>query len=375
MNECFLIYERCFQCRLVEIAPSSSKCMRGKWTLEAINEFREQVIKETVKVKVYSFVDEIAAVEVLVGKEDRSINEHMIKSGYARKCEENYMSKMNHNERVNVQYSTKWMSREKEFEDKVSNIIKVSIPSPPIHKCKKIIKLDGPYSPLESSLYEVSIESRGKIQIDPTSVNCVLLDHEVENYEGSPVIAADIMKNSSRGVTLYNVTTLPNIFGLSTLIALMFAPNFVFYQNPENMKLIGVRFGLGCDPKTSKAYYYEHDSYVPINYDNVFQSDIADINHLRICMSMLMKGGHKTSASTEDDKFKAMTFIKKILIKILSKERIPVKNKDFSPEFTEFWTTNCHKNDVYVMDIFRSEPYPTIMIPSIDEYNFVFPLK
>lgn len=365
--EYFLIYERCFECRLVKIAPSCAKCMRGKWTFEAINEFREQVIKEFVKVKIYSFVDEVAAVEVFVGKEDRSINEHMTKSGYARKCEENYLSKMNHNERVNVQCSTDWMSREKEFDDKVSNIIKISIPSPPIHKCKKIIRLEGPFSPLESTLHEVSIESRGNIQIDQTSVNCVLLDHEVENYEGSPVIAADIMKNLSCGVTLYNVTKLPNIFGLSTLIALMFAPNFVFYQDPEKKQFIGVRFGLGCDPKTSQAYYYEHDSYVPINYENVFQTDIADINHLRISMSILMKGGNKTVALTDQNKVKAMTDIKKLLIKILSKERIPVKNKDFSPESSEFWTSNCHKIDVYITDLFRSGPFPTIMIPSIDE--------
>ena len=180
MNHFFLIYERCFECRMVEIAPSSSKCMRGKWTLEAIEEFRGKVMKAWIKVKIYSFVDEIAAVEVFINKNVVSINEHMIKAGYARKCEENYMSKMNRKERENVQYSKNWISREKEFEDKQSNIIKISIPSPPIAKCKKTIRLEGPYSPLETTLTEVSIENRGNIQIDQTSVNSILLDNEIE---------------------------------------------------------------------------------------------------------------------------------------------------------------------------------------------------
>ncbi|XP_070500166.1 probable ATP-dependent RNA helicase spindle-E [Chironomus tepperi] len=365
MQYYFLIYERCFECRLSKIAPSSSKCMRGKWTLEAIEEFREKVIKAFVKVKIYSFVDEVAAVEVFVGKEN--INDHMIKTGYARMCEENYMSKLNHKERENVQWSKNWISREKEFQDKESNIIKISIPPPPIQRCKKVLRLEGPYSPLETTLTEVSIENRGIIQIDQTSVNSVLLDNEIENYEGTVVIAADIMQNPTRGITLYNVTTLPNIYGISTLVALMFAPNFVFYQNPERKQFVGVRFGLGCNENTSKAYYYDHDSYLNINYENTFQEDIADINHLRVSMSTLLKGEKITAILSEKDKEECMYDIKHLIIKILSKDRIPVHNPEFHPDKSDLWDTNCGKIDVYIRDLYRGGPFPSIMLPSLNK--------
>jgi ATP-dependent RNA helicase TDRD9 len=352
---------------LSEIAPSSSKCLRGKWTQEAIQEFRQKVLRNFVRIRIYSFVDEVAAVELLVGKLNslKSINEHMIKAGYARKCEENYMSKMNHKERENVQLSKNWMSREKEFEDKASNIIKVAIPSPPYERCRKTIRLEGPYSPLETSLTEVSIENRGNITIDQSSVNCVLLDNEIENYEGTAVVAADIMKNPTRGITLYNVTTLPNIYGLPTLIALMFAPNFAFYQNPEKKQFVGIRFGLGCYEDSSKAFYYDHDSYLPINFENTFQEDVAEINFLRVSMSELLRGHKATDTLSENKKEECMNDIKKLLIKLLSKERIPVYNQTFYPDKNDSWITNCGKIEVCIRDRYVGGPFPSIKLPSL----------
>jgi len=367
MRSYFLIYERCFECRLFEIAPSSSKCLRGKWTVEAIEEFRRKALGAFARIRIYSFVDEVAAVELLVGKLNslKSINEHMIKEGYARKCEENYMSKMNHMERENCQLSKNWMTREKEFDDKESNIIKVTIPSPPYERCNRILRLEGPYSPLETTLTEVSIENRGNVQIDQGSVNCVLLDNEIENYEGTAVIAADIMKNATRGITLYNVTTLPNIYGLPTLIALMFAPNFSFYQNPEKKEFVGIRFGLGCYENNSKAFYYDHDSFLPINFENTFQDDIADINFLRVSMSVLLRGHSITETLSEKDKEESMNDIKKLLIKILSKERIPVPNPQFYPDKNDSWITNCGKIEVCIRDRYIGGPFPSIQLPSL----------
>jgi len=53
-----------------------------------VEEFRRKALGAFTRIRIYSFVGEVTAVELLVGKLNslKSINEHMIKEGYARKC-------------------------------------------------------------------------------------------------------------------------------------------------------------------------------------------------------------------------------------------------------------------------------------------------
>lgn len=360
MKSYFLIYERCFECRLQEIAPSYEKCPRGKWTKDAINDLSKKVLNNFCKISIYSVVQEIAAVELFLAGEN--MNEYLMSQGYARKVKEPYASRINHNERENVQSSlTAWIPLEEEFKDKESNIMKISIPSPRLEQCKKIIRLDGPYSPLETDIWEITLKNRGQIQVDPQSVNSVVLDDEVENEHGTLLVAADVMKNANRGLTLYNVSTMPNIFALPCIVSMMFSTNIIFYPDDNNEKFVGMRFGLGYNEKTFEAFNFEHDCYLPINYEE-FIEDVNDINCVRYSMSSLLSNRSEAPELTDDEKITLMNNIKTNVIKILAKKRTPTVNPTFFPDRNPSWKT---KSDVMpnIEDPHTAGPYRSMQLP------------
>lgn len=365
MIEYFSISERCFVCRLAKITPSYKKCPRGKYTKEAVEEFRVKALGNFCKIVIYSFVENIAAVELFLGSQN--FNEYMINQGYAKECDESYMSRLNHNERESVQMSlTPWLTREEEFKQTENNMIKVSIPSPPLDKCKKILKLDGPYSPLETQINAVSLKNTKTVQVDAHSVNNVVLDTELENYDGTLLVAAEVLTNQDKGFSLYNVTSMPNIHGLSTVLAMMFGINFIFYADDESTKYIGLRFGLGFHEKNLKAYHYDSDAFMPINYEEEFEDDIVNINYLRLLMCKLLTNESFAPELSDDQKHNYMRDIKSILIKLLSKQRKSAGNPQFCPDRTQYWKSNCGEL-VYMKDIHSAGPYPSIKLPPLKD--------
>lgn len=54
---------------------------------------------------------------------------------------------------------------------------------PPVQLCRKEIKLQGPYSPLEIQLYALTEAGKSKhINIDRQSVNHILLENDSQVY-------------------------------------------------------------------------------------------------------------------------------------------------------------------------------------------------
>lgn len=358
----FSINECSFQCRLMGIAPSYEKCPRGKWIKEVIDDFRWKFSNIPCKIVVYSMVQDVCAVELFVN--GKSVNEYLVSKGYARKVGEPYCSRLNHNERENVQSSVSpWFSRAEEFKDKESNILKISVEPPPLNDCNTIIRLDGPHSPLETQIYEITLNNLGTISIDPTSVNSVVLDEEVQNYDGFLMVAAEVHKNQSRDYTLYNVTSMPNIFSLPVLIAMIFSPNMMFFANNE-MEFEGIRFGLGYDPHTFEAYNYEQDCYLPINYRKEFLGDIQDINQLRFNMSTLITADSESVEMSDDQKLKLMNDTKRLILKIMTKKRIRVEPTSFSPNRGSNWRTKFSPATHFSNDTFKSGPFCSIQLPT-----------
>lgn len=175
-NAIFAIPERCFECTLTEIQPSSIKSLKGKWIPEAVELFNHYTEHQIAIIDVYSVVNDVASVRLIV--ENIKVNLKLIKKGYAQFCDENYMSKMNYDTREQKQRIGRIdYGPEVEFAEKIDNSKTVNIKSPPMHLCYKKVYLKGPFTPLETSLHGFTHSASTKqIVVDSTSVNSVVLD-------------------------------------------------------------------------------------------------------------------------------------------------------------------------------------------------------
>lgn len=340
----FSISERCFECTLTEISPSYIKCPRGKWTLDAIEDFRQLALSRFSKIVIYSFVNEKASV-TLITDDDINVNDALIEKGYAKKCKESYVSRMNHSERENVQMSAsenqkKWIPREIEFKTKVNKMLKITVPSPPMNKCRKALKLEGPFSPLETSITEISFNRLGNIKVDSLSINCITLNCNIEESGGKLIVAAEIMKNSIDGLSLHSVSAMPAILGFAVIISMIFAPNMIFYRDPQRTHILGMRFGLGANESNAESHFYAHDCILPVDF-NLNSDDVREINNLRFEMSNLLQVVDDPENDAEEtEKLELMTSIKRTILKIIAKNRRP--QHDSSSNFTKYFANTMN---------------------------------
>lgn len=141
------------------------------------------------------------------------------------------------------------------------------------------IRLQGPYSPLEIDMVQLTAAGKyKKAIIDGNSVNSVLLD---ENFNRSLrlLVAQSVSRLSdSNQLYLRNTTLLPNMPGLTALLALIFAPCIELRCSPLETYYTGALCGLGpMDSCTSRGIFPEHD--MEISFDVEISSD--DLREVR----------------------------------------------------------------------------------------------
>ncbi|KAG5684380.1 hypothetical protein PVAND_013615 [Polypedilum vanderplanki] len=333
----FSLSERCLDCTLTGIFPSYIKCPRGKWTQNSIHLFRQMVHDKQCEIQVYSVVND--KVSVILYANGVNINDYMVEQNYARIGEESYISRINHYERQNIQYSLEnWITRDVEFKTKVNKLLKKSVKAPPINECNRIIQIEGPFSPLETNIGEITLRRNGVVTVNPQSVNNIILNDSLEKgNHGKLLIAADVLTNSSEdSISLYNVTVMPNINGLPAILAMIFAPYAAFYRDDEQ-NIVKVRFGVGKNSENFEAIFYEHDCILPINFE-IVDDDIQNINELRSCMSQL----YNEAFSIKDfDKKECKSEVKSLVSKIFSKERpIIHRSANISTIIDKKWPQN-----------------------------------
>lgn len=353
MENYFSLSERCLECTLTGIFPSYIKCPRGKWTSKSIHLFKEKVLKQKCKISVYSVVGDKVSVTLYV--DGININDFMVEQNYARNGQESYMSRINHNERENIQSSSdNWITRDIEFKTKVNKLLKKTIKAPPLNECARVIHLEGPFSPLETTISELTLHRNGVVSVNPQSVNHITLNDSLEKgNHGKLLIAADVLTNSSGdSISLYNVTVMPNVNGLPAIISMIFAPSVTFYRD-DDQNIVKMRFGVGCDSKYNEAIFYEHDCILPINFD-IINDDIQNINELRSCMSQL----YNEAFSIKDfEKKECKHEIKNLISKIFGKERPIIRRKaNMSAIIDEKWPPN-DKNFLVISRSSFEKPY------------------
>lgn len=138
---------------------------------------------------------------------------------------------------------------------------------PPKQLCNKVIKLRGPYSPLETRIYSALRVGQFKcVKVERDSVNSALIDTDPQDVHERLIVAADITESQSGDTILARATTLmPNIHGFGALVTMMFCPTMQIKRNKECTKYVGILAGLGYEERTYKPLFGEHD--IVLNLD------------------------------------------------------------------------------------------------------------
>lgn len=363
IDEYFFFPERGFHCKLSMVEPSYGKCSRGKWTKASIEVFRELTLNQACEIEVFSFINNIASVELKI--EGSNINDTLVKEGYAIRCEESYASRLDHNEREAYQLSTasQWIDRETEFKEKENLMISCAIPAPPPELLFQSIYLEGPYSPLETTITGIAKNTFGLAKIDQKSVNSIAFDACVENYDGQLLVAADIVASLTNGNTLHNVTTMPNIKGLAPILTMIFAPNVIFECDKNFERIVELHSNLGFYPVNFQSYFPQHECSLPVNVKFDAQ-DFNDINELRFAMSYLLKveNSEKLPDLTDDKKTELLLKVKNLIIKVLQRDREILK-----PPMMKANKSFADKNNVYQKKQVREFLYNQIEFPKLKE--------
>ncbi|KNC29819.1 hypothetical protein FF38_01512, partial [Lucilia cuprina] len=209
------------------------------------------------------------------------------------------------------------------------------IPSPPKQLCNKLIKLRGPYSPLETKIFSAVRVGEWKcVQIERESVNSVLLDTDPQDVHERLVVAADVTETQTGETIIARSTTLmPNIHGFGALMTMMFCPTMQIKRNKERTKYVAILAGLGYDEHTYKPLYGEHD--IVLNLDvEIEKEDFEMINQLRYCMDAMLFTDHGDERPNilPSQMADLQAKIKEIIIRLLSKNR-------------KYIETHCDEND------------------------------
>ncbi|KAM7362904.1 tudor domain containing 9 protein spindle E [Cochliomyia hominivorax] len=330
---------RIFECRLAMVQPSTVRSPNGKWSDDANELLQKCVDAGTIEIEVFSVVDNVANVFIKI--DHTTFNDILVEKQYGRKCDENYLSKIDYDVRLRKQsLSSRYLDEDHIRQNEEyfrSNLLSTEydVEPPPKQLCNKIIKLRGPYSPLETKIYSVVRVGEWKcVQIERESVNSVLLDTDPQDVHERLVVAADITESQTCETIVARATTLmPNIHGFGSLMTMIFCPTMQIKRNKDRTKYVSILAGLGYDEQTYKPLYGEHD--VVLNLDvEIEKEDFEMINQLRYCMDAMLftDFGDERPNILPSQMADLQAKIKEIIIKLLSKNR-------------KYIETHCDEND------------------------------
>ncbi|KYN35997.1 putative ATP-dependent RNA helicase spindle-E [Trachymyrmex septentrionalis] len=352
-----------FRCNLAFLRPSNQRNPHGQWSERSRNYFLTQ-IKKTKKIlgKIYSIVDSVINLELIVineKEESFNVNETLIKKGYAIKREESHVSQQNHELRANISNINAMSIEEKQFyeEKQYDKHELMEYPKPPKEEdCTSSVNLQGPFSPLEMELIQLTLGGRlKKINVDMKSVNSVLLDDDL-NQSRRLLIAQSTTQSNKNSLTLRNTTFLPNIPGLAALLTLSFAPRMELRCNSRRTYYTGALCGLGPkDNFTNRSIFPDHD--IEIQFDvEITIDDVKEINKLRHWMNTAMQ----LDNISDEDIILYQNKIKHILLELKEKQRQSRNPEDDEidqlsdkwnryngPHFLPYVRENVRKGDVY----------------------------
>ena len=284
-SDLFDIPPQCFECSLTEIQPSIFKCPTG-WSSILIEEFKKLIANSCVTIEIYSFVESIASVTLLVN--GVNVNEYLLTENYAQICEESYLSKLDNSRRELAQLRNDIMAPEKEFKDmEVIDFDEETI-APPKDRCRKVVTLDGPYSTLSVNLYGACNANKKRVIVEPSSVNHVVLDNNPNSGILKLFVGASVSKSKEEDhLILRQTTAMPQIPGFGTLMILLFSSFAEIKCDKNRERYTSILGGLGYDEDTFNSYFPQHDTVANVDVE-LDETDFSLINDLRYGMSHLM---------------------------------------------------------------------------------------
>lgn len=320
--ELFEIPPRIFQCTLTEIEPSRVLSRDGKWTLEAV-ELLRSVVNRKATVEIYSVVDDVVSVTLLVKRENWNLK--LVKEKFAEDCEESYLSKLDNelrNDRVIGMQKPLWP--EEEFKDKIDRAQQILVAdAPAAGECDKKIYIQGPYSPLETTLAGISRFQSAGVNVDSSSVNSVLLNDDILNFNKRFYVAAEVNYNmKSKQMLIRETNMMPTIQGLSVILALIFCPTAELRRDSEKTRFVSILTGLGFDEDRQQPYYGERDAMIPVDFE-LSVEDLDTINQIRFCMSQVLttEPGVEAPNLVGFEKEIALKKIREKLVELVNKKR------------------------------------------------------
>lgn len=282
----FQLPPQCFECKLSEVIPSAVNCPSG-WTDRATEEFKKFIDGRGLEVKVNSFVNRVASVHLVAGPcapgTCENLNQQLVMLGFAQQSDDSYMFRCDQLNRKIRRTHAEYREIAVGLED---TLVDDKINPPPAESLTESLKLDGPFSPLESKVSSLCQNAPSMISIDQSSVNSVLFD-PFPNDPSEKVLVACSMTKRDQQVTLQQTTIMPHMRGMACLLGLMFSPIAEVRASSKKDRYTSIFTGLGCN-ENQKPHYGEHDCLIDVDVE-FSEKDFLMINELRSCMSSMMR--------------------------------------------------------------------------------------
>lgn len=344
-----------FECVLCEIQPSKVLNPRGIWSEHVNQNFNKQTEGKILYGKVYSIVDNVVHLELFKQKPTRnynpeSINHWLLQQGCADVAEESFLSKENHERRLKVQKAANPLDEAaRQAVESIKSYSDFEAPMDDVKKFMTQVNLKGPISPLEMKLYGVLVNGANKnIDIEPQSVNSVLLDTEPQDPHTRMVVAASVNQAPvSNRLILRQTSIMPNIPGFPFLMALIFCPEMKPDVNDNGTQVTSILCGMGCQNRTKQPYFPAHDLVLTLDVE-INEDVINTVNEIRYMMNVTLK--NLNEMYEKDEKFRLegnQRSLKKLLFQLLR-----LKLKSVTPIFK----ANCDSwKTTHDLEILKSQ--------------------
>ncbi|XP_066947953.1 ATP-dependent RNA helicase TDRD9 isoform X1 [Macrobrachium rosenbergii] len=305
------------ECMLAEVKPIAKSTM-AVWDERANLWLRNRTLNQNFIAQIYSVVHGVVRMHLLPpdGRAEESINETLIRMGYAVRAEEFYLSKQNH--QLRAIYSREF---DNFFVDDSSSIScsAYSFNSKNLNYSRTKVLLKGPDSPLLLRFVALTRAGHAKgVRIEPLSVNSTALDLEPQNKYDRFVIASFVTLNPSEvDVTLRNTTLMPSIPGLMAVCLLLFCPTAELRVSKDGTHYTGALIGVGADSQTRGSLYPEEDIEIAFDVDFT-EDDLLMINQVRFLMNIMIDEGEEMPA---DKQLRLQKQLRLLVFRLLEKKR------------------------------------------------------
>ncbi|XP_016969045.1 probable ATP-dependent RNA helicase spindle-E [Drosophila rhopaloa] len=370
---------RVFECRLALVQPSMVISKSNSWPKKANDMLHSLAKCGRIDIEVYSLFNNVAA--VLIHMRDGLINEKLVELKLARRADEDFMSRQDHDFRTRRQESARYSSSAERQQINEEYLRSCQLPQdndlspPPLDRCNTVVMLKGPYSPLESTMYStIRVGVWKTVKIDNASVNAVLLDADPQDQHDQMIVAHTTVESTNGQIlTARGTTLMPNVHGFGALMVMLFCPTMQMKCNKDGTKYVSILAGLGCDPKTMEPYFEEHD--MVINLDvNILEDDLNLINQMRYYIDSVFFNfkDENYPAVSVNERVYIFTQLRGLVSRLLSKDRSYIEINSSNSDY--IWDKTEDLPNV-------SEPFgkraifPMHFIPELREEDFGHVLK